>query len=289
MPIIDITVPNIGEAVTEVTIAQFLVEEGETVAIDQVLCELESDKATLELPAEAAGTVHFVVEEGDDLAIGDLICQINTDAAAATTETAKTEEKTPATIIETTKTADTYATGHPSPAAAKLMAENAIDASQIIGTGVDGRILKEDVQQFIDGQAQQVTKVVAKTPKKVVAKPQIEVAIATTSTAGSRTSRTEKMSRLRKTISRRLVEAKNGTAMLTTFNEVDLTEVIDIRKKYKETFKEKHGIGLGFMSFFTKAVAIALQDYPAVNSYIVDGDHIEYHDSKEQESLFRLD
>ena len=278
MPIIDITVPNIGEAVTEVTIAQFLVEEGETVAIDQVLCELESDKATLELPAEAAGTVHFVVEEGDDLAIGDLICQINTDAAAATTETAKTEEKTPATIIETTKTADTYATGHPSPAAAKLMAENAIDASQIIGTGVDGRILKEDVQQFIDGQAQQVTKVVAKTPKKVVAKPQIEVAIATTSTAGSRTSRTEKMSRLRKTISRRLVEAKNGTAMLTTFNEVDLTEVIDIRKKYKETFKEKHGIGLGFMSFFTKAVAIALQDYPAVNSYIVDGDHIEYHD-----------
>ncbi|MGB1205997.1 MAG: 2-oxoglutarate dehydrogenase complex dihydrolipoyllysine-residue succinyltransferase [Chitinophagales bacterium] len=279
MPIIDITVPNIGESVTEVTISQFLVEEGEAVAIDQSLCELESDKATLELPAEAAGTVHFVVEEGDDLAIGDLICQINTDAAAATSQndTSKTAEKTVAATTETTKEAadNTYATGHPSPAAAKLMAENAIDASQVHGTGVDGRILKEDVQKFIDAQAQQAVQ----TPKKVATTPQKETKIEPApSPSGSRTSYTKKMSRLRKTISRRLVEAKNGTAMLTTFNEVDLTEVIAIRKKYKETFKEKHGIGLGFMSFFTKAVATALQDYPAVNSYIVDGDHIEYHD-----------
>ena len=153
MPIIDITVPNIGESVTEVTIAQFLVEEGETVAIDQSLCELESDKATLELPAEAAGTVHFVAEVGDDLSIGDLICQINTDAAAATpqNDTPKTEEKTVDAATETAKTTDnTYATGHPSPAAAKLMAENAIDASQIHGTGVDGRILKEDVQKLLE-------------------------------------------------------------------------------------------------------------------------------------------
>ena len=136
--------------------------------------------------------------------------------------------------------------------------------------------MKEDVQKFIDAQAKQATQ----TPKKVAAKPakETKVEAPTPSVTGSRTSRTEKMSRLRKTISRRLVEAKNGTAMLTTFNEVDLTEVMAIRKKYKETFKEKHGIGLGFMSFFTKAVAIALQDYPAVNSYIVDGDHIEYHD-----------
>lgn len=278
MPIIDITVPNIGESVTEVTIAQFLVEEGDTVVIDQSLCELESDKATLELPAEAAGTVHFVAQEGDDLAIGDLICQINTDAVGATkSETPKAEVKTVVAATETPQTNNkTYATGHPSPAAAKLMEENAIDASQIHGTGIDGRILKEDVQKFIDGQAEQATKIAAQTPKKVFAADSKETAKA--STAGNRTSRTEKMSRLRKTISRRLVEAKNGTAMLTTFNEVDLTEVMAIRKKYKETFKEKHGIGLGFMSFFTKAVAIALQDYPAVNSYIVDGDHIEYHD-----------
>lgn len=286
MPVVEIRVPSVGESVTEVTVASFLVEDGDIVAMDDPLCELESDKATMELPAEVGGKVKFTIEEGDDLNIGDLVCTIDTDAASSSD--APVKNATPASNkdnTDNTSTDDappaapqekTYATGHAAPAVAKLMAENNLTANDITGTGPDGRIIKEDVLKYLESNKQATSKTEA-TPKpetegKKTSSPR------TSSVGGNRSERREKMSRLRKTISRRLVEAKNNTAMLTTFNEVDLTEVIAIRKQYKELFKEKHGINLGYMSFFTKAAAMALLDYPAVNAYIADEQFIEYHD-----------
>ncbi len=284
MSVIEIKVPTIGESVTEVTVAQFLVEDGDYVEIDQSLCELESDKATFELPAEVAGTVTFLVEEGQDLNIGDPVCTIDTSATAGAsasngqakapeTVTATVEEKAATPTVTVAKTESTsYAAGHPSVAAAKLMEENGLTAAQVNGTGVDGRILKEDVLKAIEAKKSD--------PKTAAPKAPIAPSVDTSApkVSGSRDSRQEKMSRIRKTISRRLVAAKNQTAMLTTFNEVDLTEIMALRKTHKDAFKEKHGVGLGFMSFFTKACAIALQDFPAVNAYIVDDKFIEYHD-----------
>lgn len=293
---IELKVPSIGESVTEVTVASFLVEDGSFVERDQNLCELESDKATFELPAEQAGIVHFVVAEGDDLAIGDVVCTIDTSASESnsnstttTTETSQAKEEdstssskdttsssedTASSSEDTTKsTATTYATGHPSPAAAKLLAENGIATTDVNGSGVAGRITKADAQQAVQTKKQQSSTSKPATSKPESNKPESQQSNPST----GREVRRKKMSRLRKTISRRLVSVKNDTAMLTTFNEVDLTEVIAIRKKYKEEFKEKQGIGLGFMSFFTKAVAIALQDFPTVNAYI-DDDYMEYHD-----------
>ncbi len=277
MSIVQMTVPNIGESITEVTINSFLVEEGDYVELDQSILEFDSDKATLELPAEVAGTVHFLVEEGQDLNIGDLVCEIDTSAAAPVASNGQAKAAAnavsePPKAVEAATTT-TYATGHPSPAAAKLIAENKIDATKIKGTGVDGRILKEDVLAFLE------SKPVAPAPnakKESKATASVEV---TPKTLGSRNSTEKKLSRLRKTISRRLVEVKNNTAMLTTFNEVDLTEIIALRKRYKEEFKEKHQIGLGYMGFFTKAASIALQEFPAVNAYIdTEKGIIEYHD-----------
>ncbi len=280
MSLLEMRVPTIGESVTEVTVASFLVEDGDYVELDQPILEFDSDKATLELPAEAAGTVHFKVEEGDDLAIGDLVCTIDTSAsaaapapAAAPAATPQAEVKESAAATPTPAADATYASGHPSPAAAKLMSEHGLSANEVKGTGKDGRILKEDVERAIANK--KAAPKAAPAPAKAAAKTTTAPAVP----RGPRNEEVKKMSRMRKTISKRLVAAKNTTAMLTTFNEVDLTEVIAIRKKYKEAFKEKHEIGLGYMSFFSRACAIALLDFPDVNAYINDEEGtITYHD-----------
>lgn len=271
MPIIDIKVPAAGESVTEATLAAWLVEDGDYVEMDQEICELETDKATMELPAEKAGIIKILIPADEDVEVGTVICTIDTDAAGAapSKEAPKAEEKAPETPKPAEKPAPStqnYATGHPSPAAKKILDENNISSGDVKGTGKDGRITKEDAQKAADGK-----KSVPK-PEKTTPKPQTS-----TASSGERGVRKEKMSRLRRTIAKHLVNAKNSTAMLTTFNEVDLTEVMAVRKKYKEMFKEKHQIGLGFMSFFTKACAMALQEYQAVNAQI-DGDHVVYHD-----------
>jgi 2-oxoglutarate dehydrogenase E2 component (dihydrolipoamide succinyltransferase) len=255
---IDIKVPAVGESISEVTLVKWLKKEGEYVNRDEVLCELESEKATFELNAEQAGTLHIKAEEGATLAIGDLACSIDETApkpAGAPAAPAKEEKATPAPAKEEKAApaalpADVKAT----PVAQAIMADKQVKPNAVKGSGSKGRIMKQDVLDAI-----------ANPGRKGGAE------------AFSRENKREKMSNLRKTVSRRLVEAKNSTAMLTTFNEVDMTRIMEIRKAYKDTFKESHGVNLGFMSFFTKACCIALQEWPAVNAYI-DGESIIYHD-----------
>lgn len=276
-------VPVIGESITEVTLSKWLVENGGYVELDQPICEFESDKATLEFPAEASGKLIHVAAEDDDLEIGALVAKIDTSAAkessapAAAPASEKTEnapeEPQPQEVPTPAPAAEkaTYATGHPSPAAAKIMAENNLRPEDVKGTGKDGRITKEDVLKAIAAK-----KVVAIPEPKPVEKPAPATAPATTMTF-SRESHRKKLSRMRRTIAKRLVSAKNSTAMLTTFNEVDLTEVMALRKKYQDQFVEKNGIKLGFMSIFSKACAKALMEMPGVNAQL-DGDEIIYHD-----------
>ncbi len=279
MPIIEMRVPTIGESINEVTLSQWLKEDGAYVNRDEPICEFESDKATLEFPAEASGKLIHVAKEGDDLEIGALVARIDTDATApdestdsATTqpETAapsgKPEENTQKQAVST----ESNAAGHPSPAAAKLMREAGLQPQDVQGTGKGGRITKQDVLRAIEQKA--------KAP--AAEKQQDAPASAPAPSFGESPNRSEhrkKMSRMRRTIARRLVSAKNQTAMLTTFNEVDLTEVMALRKKYQEKFVEKYGIKLGFMSLFAKACAQALMEMPDVNAFI-DGDEIVYHD-----------
>lgn len=282
--IVEIKVPAFGESVTEATLASWLVNDGDYVEMDQSICELESDKATFEVPAEKAGVIKIIVEADTDVEIGVVIGSIDTSAAPAAVAAAPAAESASAEAAKPAAPAtpgtpaapsngESYAAGHPSPAAAKLIAEHKLDAAAIAGTGRDGRILKEDVERAIANGAN--GKSAAKAPAK--SSPAAPAAPATANTGFSRETSSKKMSRLRKTIAGHLVNAKNNTAMLTTFNEVDLTEVIALRKQYKEIFKEKHGIGLGFMSFFIKASATALMDFPAVNAQI-DGENIVTHD-----------
>ena len=263
----EMIVPAVGESITEVTISSWLKEEGDFVEMDEIIAEVESDKATFELPAEANGLLQIVAQEGDTLEIGATICKIEgmTGAPASSGTSKPSGSETPSSAPEHVDTGS-YAAGHPSPAAAKIMAEKGIDASGIKGSGVGGRITKADAENA-QKQATQAPKSEAKT----------EDAAPALSTGGTRDERREKMSSLRRTISRRLVSVKNETAMLTTFNEVDMKPVMDLRSKYKEQFKEKHGVGLGFMSFFTKAVCQALLEWPAVNAAI-DGNEMVYHD-----------
>src|SRR5690606_342359 len=221
----------------------------------------ESDKATFELPAEKAGILRIIAQEGDTLEIGAVVCTIEDgDAPAASgekKEEAPAKEAAPAAKAEEDESPETYAAGTASPAAAKILREKGIDPSTIKGTGKDGRITKEDAEKAQAGAA----------AKPAAAKPAASPApAAAPAVAGSRNERREKMSSLRKTIAKRLVTVKNETAMLTTFNEVNMQPIMDLRAKYKDTFKEKHGIGLGFMSFFTKAVTTALKEWPAVNA-----------------------
>lgn len=254
--ILEMKVPSPGESITEVEIAAWLVEDGDYVEKDQAIAEVDSDKATLELPAEASGTITLKAEEGDAVAVGAVVCYIDTSAAKPEggDEPAKEDEKEEAPKQEAatpqaTET-KTYATGTASPAAKKILAEKGMDASAIQGTGKDGRVTKEDAVQAVPSMG--------------------------TPTGGSRGSSRSKMSMLRRKVAERLVEAKNTTAMLTTFNEVDMSPIFALRKEYKETFKAKHGVSLGFMSFFTLAVVRALKMYPAVNSMIDGKEMISY-------------
>ncbi len=254
---IEIKVPTVGESISEVTLVKWLKNDGEYAFRDEVIAELESEKATFEINAEQAGAVKHIAKEGDTLAIGDLVCSIDTDApqpeAAPKTVSeptkAPTVTETKAAVQETTKV-DVKAT----PVAAAIIADRKIDSNKITATGDNGKIIKQDVLEALNNPG--------RNPNMAMF---------------TRNDRPEKMSNLRKTISRRLVEAKNTTAMLTTFNEVDMTAIMDVRKKSKDKFKEAHGVNLGFMSFFTKACCYALQKFPSVNAYI-NGEEIIYHD-----------
>lgn len=257
---IEMVIPAVGESISEVTVSNWTKADGDFVEMDEIICELESDKATFELNAEAQGILRIVGQEGDNLEIGATICKIEVMEGAAPAASASAPAAAPASAPAAS--ADSHASGHPSPAAGKILAEKGIDASAVKGTGVGGRITKEDAL---------AAKKAATAP---AAAPAAESAPAPT---GDRNSRREKMTNLRKTISRRLVSVKNETAMLTTFNEVDMKPVMDLRKQYKDMFKDKNEVNLGFMSFFTKACSIALQEWPAVNAFI-DGNEIVYND-----------
>ena len=250
--ILEMKVPSPGESITEVEIATWLVKDGDYVEKDQAIAEVDSDKATLELPAEASGIITLKAEEGDAVAVGQVVCHIDTAAAKPDGATAAPAvEKAPEVKKEEVKAAPvaekTYATGTPSPAAKKILDEKNINPSDIVGTGKGGRITTEDAANAVPSMG--------------------------TPTSGSRATERVKLSMLRRKVAERLVAAKNETAMLTTFNEVNMTPINIIRNQYKDEFKAKHnGIGLGYMSFFTKAVTRALQLYPDVNS-MMDGDH----------------
>lgn len=258
--ILEMKVPSPGESITEVEIATWLVKDGDYVEKDQAIAEVDSDKATLELPAEAAGIITLKAEEGDAVKVGQVVCLIDTDAAkpdgaaapaAKAPEAPKAEEKKEEPKKEEPKAAPapekTYAAGTPSPAARKILDEKNIDSSEVAGTGKGGRITKDDAVNAVPSMG--------------------------TPTGGSRGSERTKLSMLRRKVAERLVAAKNDTAMLTTFNEVNMTPINNVRNEFKDAFKAKHGgVGLGYMSFFTKAVVRALQLFPDVNS-MMDGDY----------------
>lgn len=259
MSLLEMKVPSPGESISEVEIAAWLVSEGDYVEKDQAIAEVDSDKATLELPAEESGTIQFKAEEGDVVQVGQVVCVIDTSAKAPVTEAKKEVVESPIIEKETAKpepVKSTYASGVPSPAAAKIMSENNVQSGQISGTGKDGRILKSDVLNALSGGIEMPS---------------------TDSWSGSREVSREKLSMLRRKIAERLVSVKNETAMLTTFNEIDMKPIMDLRKRYKEAFAKKHEVNLGFMSFFTKAVTEALQIYPSVNAQI-DGKEIILHE-----------
>ena len=270
---VDIIVPAAGESVTEADIASWSKSDGDFVEMDDVLLELETDKASMELNAEATGTLTIVIEEGETVNVGDVIGYITPGEGSAPKPTDTAAEPTPAATeapaaAVQASTSNHYAKGHPSPAAANVLASANISADQVQGSGKDGRITKSDAEA-----AKATIPAAAKPSAEKESAPSVSIPVAT----GERTERKEKMSRLRRTVAQRLVNAQHTQALLTTFNEVDLTEVMNIRKKYKENFKEKYNVNLGFMSFFTKAVCEALQEFPIMNAS-VEGDHIVYHD-----------
>ncbi len=277
MSIVEMRVPTIGESINEVTLSQWLKKDGEYVERDEPICEFESDKATLEFPAEASGKLIYVAKEGDDLEIGALVAKIDTSVAK---ETSASQPAAPAPKAEpeqketppSATTTGSYATGHPSPAAAKILKENDVAPSQVKGTGKDGRITKEDATKAVE--VKQSSPASQPETKKEVPAPQPVVFRSPESF--SREVTRKKMSRMRRTIAKRLVSAKNETAMLTTFNEIDLTEVMAMRAKYNERFEKKYGIKLGFMSLFAKACAKVLLEMPEVNAQI-DGDDLVYY------------
>jgi 2-oxoglutarate dehydrogenase E2 component (dihydrolipoamide succinyltransferase) len=253
---IEIKVPPVGESITEVVLSSWKKADGDYVEMDEIIAELESDKATFELTAEKAGILKISAKEGDTLEIGATVCSIEEGSAPAAAPAAPVAEKTSPAATEVK--AATYAAGAPSPAAAKILAEKGLDTTS--GSGVGGRITKEDALKA-----------------QPTAAPKVAAPVKAAVPAGSRGERREKMSSLRKTVAKRLVAVKNETAMLTTFNEVDMQPIMDIRAKYKDKFKEKHGVGLGFMSFFTKAVCEALKEFPAVNARI-EGEEMVFNE-----------
>lgn len=274
---LEMKVPSPGESITEVEIASWLVKDGDYVEKDQAIAEVDSDKATLELPAEASGIITLKAEEGDTIAVGEVVCIIDTDAKKPSEDDSsgkkETKDKKEGPKEDTSKKAEpkiqtpsksstpnqeqdkkTYATGSPSPAAKKILDEKGMSSKNVKGSGRDGRITKDDASNATPSMG--------------------------TPGTGSRGSERKKLSMLRRKVAERLVSAKNETAMLTTFNEVDMTAIFELRNQYKEQFKEKHGVGLGFMSFFTLAVVRALELYPDVNS-MMDGDYMITYDFKD--------
>jgi len=253
--ILEMKVPSPGESITEVEIAAWLVEDGDYVEKDQAIAEVDSDKATLELPAEVSGIITLKAEEGDAVEVGAVVCLIDTSAEKPAGDEAPKEglkeeapkAEAPKVVAVETKT---YATGSASPAAKKILAEKGMDSSSISGTGKDGRVTKDDAVNTVPSMG--------------------------TPAGGSRGTSRSKMSMLRRKVAERLVEVKNTTAMLTTFNEVDMSPIFALRSEYKETFKAKHGVSLGFMSFFTLAVVRALEMYPAVNSMLDGKEMLSY-------------
>jgi 2-oxoglutarate dehydrogenase E2 component (dihydrolipoamide succinyltransferase) len=263
--VIEMKVPTVGESITEVTISAWIKSDGDIVELDEIIAEIESEKATFELTAEARGILHQMVQEGTTLEIGGLICTIE-ELSGEVADTKK-DEKTPSAKADIQEEAGkVYSEGHPSPAAAKIMAEKGLTNKDVSGSGPGGRILKDDALKSVPKETEGM---------KI---PGQEEKIGTAGiTGGSRNESRQKLSQLRKTVSRRLVAVKNETAMLTTFNEVNMAAIMDLRKKYKDSFNEKYGIKLGFMSFFTKACCIALQEWPSVNAKI-DGDEVLNYD-----------
>ena len=249
---IEIKVPTVGESISEVSLAKWLKKDGQWVERDEVLAEIESEKATFEINAEQAGLLKIIANEGDTLGIGDVVCSIDDKAERPADLPQEAKEEKPNKVEKATE--PTKADVKASPVAAAIIADKKVDAKGIAASGSGGKILKQDVLDALSNPGR---------------KPGAELF--------TRNERKEKMTQLRKTVSRRLVEAKNTTAMLTTFNEVDMSAIMEIRTKHKDKFKEFHGVGLGFMSFFTKACAYALQEWPAVNAYI-SNDEIIYHD-----------
>ena len=260
---IEIKVPSVGESITEVTLVKWMKKDGQWVERDEMIAELESEKATFEINAEQAGVLKIIAVEGDTLKIGDIACSIDTDAvkpeanvapapaAASPSPEVKKEVAVAAPVAAPVQTENTTKT---TPVAAAIIADKKIDIKTVVPSGTNGKIVKQDVLEALNNPGR---------------KPGVELF--------GRNTRIEKMSNLRKTISRRLVEAKNTTAMLTTFNEVDMSAIMEIRAKNKDKFKETHGVNLGFMSFFTKACCFALQEWPAVNA-MLDGENIQYND-----------
>ena len=257
---VELKVPVIGESVTEVTLSSWLKKDGDYVAEGEAVCEIESDKASMELPAPSAGILKIVEQAGAELKIGAKIGELDTSAAkpAASSKPAQVAKKEEALVVAATTSKEVHVA---SPAARKILEEKGVETSAVKGSGKDGRVTKEDAMS----SAKPVLSASASAENLVKA------------ILGARATRTEKMTRLRKTIATKLVEAKNTTAMLTTFNEVDMHELMALRKKYKDQFKEKHGVNLGFMSFFTKACTIALKEFPAINAQI-NGEEVIFHD-----------
>lgn len=266
--IIEMKMPSPGESITEVEVAELLVANGDVVAMDQAIAEIDSDKATLELNAEAAGKVEFLVAEGDTIEVGQVVCKIDTSFQPEAEEKKPAEEKkeepkatskesAPAKKEEASTSAPDNSSAKATPLAKNIMAEKGIAASKVQGSGEGGKILKKDIDTYLTGG--------------------IDIASQMQGWGGSRDENREKMSSLRRKVAERLVAVKNETAMLTTFNEVDMTNVMELRKKYKDDFREKYGVGLGFMSFFTKACTEALREFPAVNA-MIDGKEAIFHD-----------
>ena len=271
---LQVKVPTVGESITEVTLSRWIKKDGDTVAMDEAIAELESDKATFELTAEKAGVLKTLAKEGDTLPIGAVICTIE-GVGSAPTATATATATTPAPAAATTTAPSSYASGTPSPAAAKILAEKGVEPKSVAGTGVGGRITKEDAVMAEKASENPQTSKDNLKPEAPAAKPEAPKPAPVAAAPGSRTDRREKMSSLRKTVAKRLVAVKNETAMLTTFNEVDMSPIMELRAKYQDKFKEKHGVGLGFMSFFTKAVCEALKEWPAVGARI-EGEEVVY-------------
>ncbi len=271
MPVIELKIPNLGESISSVTFSKWLKPDGSTVGLDEPLCEIETEKANQELSADSAGKLIWVAKEGEDLAVGALFAKIDTEAAGASSTSKPAATETPKVTEESPAATTKYATGTPSPAAAKILAEANVPPANVAGTGRDGRITKEDATKAAATPAPAPAPAAAP-PAAPSPAPKAPSAVPFT-----RGERREKMSRMRRTIAKRLVSAKNNTAMLTTFNEVDMTAVMALREKYQDAFVKKYGIKLGFMSIFAKACAKALMEMPDVNAAL-DGDDIIYHE-----------